>query len=239
MNKFSILILALFSFLSFAGEPNIVVFGDGESIVPSDEWTFSFEISIKEKTRDSLISQYNKIKEEAYKKLSALGVKEKELKTDGFAINPWSEWENNSNVKKGYMLSHHLNLKTEKFELINKIIIALSPIVGVSIGSMSHLLKSETHEKEMNKLYAKAYASAKIKIDAILSASDKKLKRIEYISEDLSSSPSPMLMLGNDRANSLTEKSSFAGNSGPNIQLSLIPLDLTLNMRLKVIASFE
>ncbi len=237
MKRLFLVCLILLSINSWAEDPSVIVFGDAEQSVLSDEWQLSLEISLKEKTRDGLITQYNKVKEEAYKKLAALGIKDEDIKTEGFALNPWYEWENNSNVKKGYQLSHNFSVKKDKFELMNKMVVAMTPIAGVNIGGMAHMLKSQTREKEMNKLYAKAYASAKTKVEAILSASDKKLKRIELISEDLTSSNRPIPLY--DRANMLEKSAMNAGGAGPSIQLSLIPLDINLSMKLKVIASFE
>lgn len=238
MKRLLLISLFLLSFVSFAEDSSsIVVFGEAENAVLSDEWQLSVEFSLKEKTRDSIITEYNKVKEEAYKKLKALGIKEDEIKTESFSLSPWYEWQNNSNVKKGYQLSHFVSIKKDKFQLMNKIVVALTPLQGTNIGGLSHMLKPKTREAEMNKLYAKAYDSAKVKVDALLSASGKKLKRIALISEDLSASNPPTPQY--DRVANMMNKSAMASGSGPNIELSLIPLDINLNMRLKVVATFE
>lgn len=238
--KKSIFLILLFCLLnlSYASDSgSIVVFGEAENSVLSDEWQLNLDFSMKERTRDNLIKEYNKVKEEVYKKLSSFGIKENDIKTQGFALNPWYEWENNSNVKKGYQLSHSISIKRDKFDVINKIIVALTPINGINIGYMSHMLKADTREKEMNKLYAKAYSSAMIKVQAILDASGKKLKRLEMISEDLNTSSHPMPMY--DKAMNMMSKAAPRGAEEANINLSLVPLDVNLSLNLKVVAAFE
>lgn len=239
MKKYIFLIASfLILNLAYASDTgNIVVFGEAENSVLSDEWQLNLEFAMKERTRDNLIKEYNKTKEEVYKKLSSFGIKEADIKTQGFALSPWYEWENNSNVKKGYQLSHSISLKRDKFEVMNKIIVALTPINGINIGYMAHMLKTETREKEMNKLYAKAYASAMTKIQALLDASGKKLKRIEMISEDLNNSTAPMPMY--DKAMNMMSKAAPRGAEEANINLSLVPLDVNLGLNLKVVAAFE
>ncbi len=239
MKKYLFLIATflIFNFAYASDTGSIVVFGEAQNSILSDEWQLNLEFSMKERTRDNLIKEYNKTKEEVYKKLSNFGIKESEIKTQGFALNPWYEWENNSNVKKGYQLSHQISIKRDKFEVMNKIIVALTPINGINIGYMAHMLKTDTRQNEMTKLYAKAYASAMTKVQALLDASGKKLKRLEMISEDLNSTSAPMPMY--DKAINMMSKSATRGSEEALINLSLIPLDVHLSLNLKVIAAFE
>lgn len=166
--------------------------------------------------------------------MKGIGVTKNDLKTENFSITVWQEWENRKHVKKGYQAIHGMKIVNNSIELIGKILSKTSRIRGLEVLSLHHELSFKTRQKELKTLYAQAFSSASSKITAILKAAGKRFHKYQMISEDVNervSVPHFRVSAGNIGA--------MKASRGPEISVSLVPLAIKLNTRLKVIGAFK
>ncbi len=222
---------ALFALQAQAIENTIIVFGEAKTEISADQWQVNLSIEVRKAKKELVNETYNLDKKTFFKRMSALGLKKSDIKSRNFSMSPWYEWKNGERLIKGFQLRHTFLIKNDKLNLIGKIISNISDLKTVSVKGIQHLLKESSKKKVLKGLYGQAFQDAKTKIDAILTASNKSLKGYRTISEDLYSQDYGRPMMKS------AMRSESHGSRQANI--SLVPMDIKLNTKLRVVAEFK
>jgi len=149
------------------------VIGTGEVTAVPDVAQTTFNIQERGATQEEARSAANTKQTQAIEELKKLGVKEEDIKTVGFYVNPNYEPDPISgstatdslslpvrqNAQNGYAANVTTNVKAENVETLNKAIDALTAI-GINVGGVEYTF--DDREKYVLEAQNKAIEQAKV-----------------------------------------------------------------------------
>lgn len=120
--------------------------------------------------------------------LIALGVPEANIKTVGYSLDRWSEYNKTleTYVDRGYQLSNSLRVVSYNVSLAGKIVNGAVANGANDVSGINFMLADATQKSLYNSLLQDAAASAKGKADAMASAAGVKIASLSSMSEGYS-----------------------------------------------------
>ena len=122
-----------------------------------------------------LTAQINDINNKLIAKLKELGIKEEDIKTTNYSINPRYAYENTPNIN-GYTARASLLVRTENFDLLNQILTEAAALGINDISGPNFIVKEK--DAAVAKARAEAIQKAKTKAQAIAQESGLSLGRL-------------------------------------------------------------
>ncbi len=183
--------------------------GEVEAVPNSHTTTYTIN---EEGTTEKEAQEKGNLKQtNAREVLKELGFEDKDIKTDGYYINPNYEiLPAGGSRESGFQINITTTVKSKDLDKINKAIDELVAI-GVQVGGVSSDFDSTNNEELKAKAREKAIISAKQKAEQLASAAGFKIGKIASIYESVPYSSGPMPMFA--------EKSAVALDAGAPTQI--------------------
>lgn len=232
MKKLYYLILLLLTLNSFnVMALSLIVQGNYQVEVESNQWVLGLSLSVKEKDQKTANREYQSAINELYAKLNQVQISKDKLMTIQYTTKPWVEWENNRKVTKGFEITQKAKVKLEKIKTLQSTINKISTLKYVNIDFVHHQLTDEKARSVRAELLQKAYQDALSKVKALSSISQKKLSHIEKVQEISDSEPDGPIY----RTAKLSLSQESVSSNGET-SVSLVPLPISLESSLSVTA---
>ncbi len=159
------------------------VVGEGKANAIPDTASADIGITVNQATVNNAQSQANQIINKISSDLKNLGVKEKDIKTTNYSINPNYNFEGGRQRIDGYTVSVNLEIKVTPIEKINQVIDTATKDGANSVGNIQFTLNDEEKTKLENQARKQAVDAAKQKAQSLAQASGIRLGRIINVSE--------------------------------------------------------
>jgi uncharacterized protein YggE len=231
--------LTFFLLIEYTGQAlaqtasGIEVVGEAETSELANLWVGHFSYETKKKSKDMIKKDYDRAKKRIYSLLDKNGIKNDQIKTSHFSINPWKEWRNRKSVDLGFALSQSFYFEIADLERLGKILSEVIEIEGVRMSQLEHKLSYKKRQQVLNTLFSQALKNARVKIDSILRAAGKTFDKYTLISEFLEPDRRGPPVFGAEMA--MADQSGGRGK-GPGFNISFAPLALKLKAKLRVVA---
>lgn len=181
LNKFTYFNISLTSNNSYN---SFEVIGVGKvTKIPNIAQT-TFTIEEKGETQENAKNAANSKQNQAIKKLEALGIQKKDIKTTGFFVSPNYEdattliYPPQPRTQKGYIANIATTVKSPDIDRINKAIDALTAL-GMNVGGVTYSYADQTAYQ--NEAQAKAIQDAKTQAESLAKVAGFKLGKIVTI----------------------------------------------------------
>lgn len=164
------------------------VSADSSKEVPPDKVEITFSV-VSRGTDPSAIQVENDAKlKQITSAIAALGVPAENIKTVGYSLDKWSEYNKTQEayVDKGYQLSNSLRVVSYDVSQAGKIVKGAVQNGANDVSGIQFSLADATQKKLYNSLLQDAAASAKGKADAMASAAGVKIASLSSMSEGYS-----------------------------------------------------
>lgn len=117
--------------------------------------------------------------------LKKLGVKENDIKTTNYSVNPEYDYQSQPFRINGYRVSTNYEVKILDFELVNDVLTAATDAGANVIGNISFEVNEETKTKLTQEAREKAVKLAKAKAEGLAKAAGITLGKIINVTESL------------------------------------------------------
>lgn len=170
--------------LSVVGEGKVDVTPDTAYI---DAGVTIEKVATAEQAQTKLSEQNNKI----VSAMKALGIPAENIKTSNFSISPNYVYDNGKNNTDGYIGNASITVKTEKIDLVGKVIAEATKAGATNVGGARFVVdKPETYREQARE---KAIANAKEQAQKIASTLGITLGRVTNIVESNAGSLPPIM----------------------------------------------
>lgn len=227
--------IALFLYTEFAGpipfsinsvtttkSDQFIVSAEGKATAIPDTASTNIGITVTQNTVASAQNQANQIINKISEDLKDLGVKEKDIKTINYSINPNYNFETGRQRIDGFTVSATLEVEVTPLEKINQVIDTATKDGANTISNVQFILNDNEKAKLESKARKEAVNSAKKKAKDLADASGVKLGRILNISETSFDGPRPIPFLEKSQAAIGGDQTSIEpGQSTISIQITL------------------
>ena len=183
--------------------------GEVEAVPNSHTTTYTIN---EEGTTEKEAQEKGNLKQASAKQvLKNLGFEDKDIKTDGYYINPNYEiLPSGGSRENGFQINITTTIKSKDLDKINKAIDELVAI-GVQVGGVSSDFDSANNDELKSKAREKAIIAARQKAEQLANAAGFKIGKIASIYESTPYSSGPMPMF--------SEKSAVALDAGAPTQI--------------------
>lgn len=168
------------------------VTGEGKVTVPPDIAVVSVGVQAQGPTVKAVQDQLNKNINAVSAAVKAAGVDPKDIKTQGYNINPTYNYGNGSQQITGYQASSNLTIKVRAIDKTNNVIDAATAAGANQVGGITFDVDDKTAAQ--NQARVLAVADAKSKAENAAKIAGFKLGNVINYSEDFGSAPRPIPM---------------------------------------------
>lgn len=204
-----VLLVGLFLYQKITGQSmmtgnnmygTFTVDGTGEIEAVPNSHTTTYTIDETGTTEKEAQEKGNAKQASAREALIKLGFADKDIKTDGYYINPnWEISPLGTSRENGFQINITTTIKSKELDRINK---ALDELValGVQVGGVSSNFDNENNEELKSQARKKAVENAKMKAEELAKAGGFKVGKIASIYESVPYSPAPYPMMAEKSA---------------------------------------
>lgn len=172
------------------------VTGEGKASVTPDKGRLTLGVRVVGATAQSVKDQMNVMINKVTEAVFALGVSDKDVKTENYSINPTYDYSGSSNPKiTGYSSSTNLSVTVQDIAKVNSIIDAATAAGANQVGGVQFDNKDTTEAE--TEARQKAVAEAKAKAEQAAKAVGFKLGKVINYSENNTGMPGYRSMLLN------------------------------------------
>lgn len=123
--------------------------------------------------------------------VKAFGVKDEDIQTSNYSINPQYDWTDNRQVLRGYQVSQQLSVKIRDLDKIGDILAKAGELGSNQVGGVSFEVDDTVALQKQAR--EKAIADAKEKAGVLAKSLGVQLGKVVSFSEDSGSYPVPMM----------------------------------------------
>lgn len=164
------------------GEP-MMVSDTGKVAVIPDIAKVSLGIEKQGQTLKQVQSEVNTTSKKLTDSLKKLGVKDNDIKTTNYSVNPEYDYQSQPFRINGYRVSTNYEVKILDFELVNDVLTAATDAGANVIGNISFEVNEETKTKLTQEAREKAVKLAKSKAEGLAKAAGITLGKIINVTE--------------------------------------------------------
>lgn len=130
---------------------------DGTAEVKALPDEVSVYLNIREKNASAQVAKDRvaEITDTLQTELIKMGIEQKNIQLENYNVYPWTEWINNRNVDKGFIVEQGIVVKTNNFDKVSGIIDE-----AINAGAMVSYVNSELSEQKVNEFKAQALEQA-------------------------------------------------------------------------------
>ena len=151
--------------------------------------------------------------------VKGFGVKDDDIQTSNYSINPQYDWTDGRQILRGYQVSQQLSIKVRDLEKIGDIIAKAGELGSNQVGGVGFEVDDTTALQKQAR--DKAIADAKEKASVLAKSLGMHLGKAVSFSEDSGSYPVPMMY------NSYDKVAMEAGSSAPSPDIQTGSLDVS------------
>lgn len=170
------------------------VVGEGKATAVPDTASVEIGITVNQNTVAGAQNQANEIINKISSDLKNLGVKEKDIKTTNYSINPNYNFESGKQQVNGYNVSVNLSVKVSPLEKINQVIDIATKDGANNVGGVQFTVNDELKSKLEDQARKQAVDNAKKKAQSLASASGIRLGKIINVAES-NQAPQPIAFM--------------------------------------------
>ncbi len=165
----------------------------GKVTVQPDIASINVGIQVNGSTVKATKEQINSVITKVSSEIKQLGVKEEDIQTTNYNINPEYDYSGGTQKIKGYSASTNLYVKVKQIDKVNQVIDAATSNGANQVGGINFELDDKA--KAQNEARTKAVAEAKQKAEDAAKIAGFKLGRIVNYSENLGGSLIPIPLM--------------------------------------------
>lgn len=165
------------------------VSGEGEAAATADTARVSLGVTKTAATAELAKNEMNNIANKLISDLKNLGIKETDIKTSNFSVNPNYDYAKGTQTITGYTASQNLDVKTQTVDLANKAIDTATQDGANNIGGVSFTLDDQDKAALEERARNIAIKDAKEKAGSIARAAGIRLGKIVNIQVNSPSQP--------------------------------------------------
>lgn len=192
------------------------VSGEGEATAIPDTAQITMGVSKKASTVEQAQEEVNTIINQIKADLTNLGIKEEDIKTTNYSVNPNYDYTAGREQINGYNVNADLRARIESVDTANQAIDAATKAGATNVGNVQFILDDETKATLEDEARKEAIEKAKMKAESLSSAAGIKLGRIIDVQENTDGAVAPFepVAMNLDRAGGGMEKTEL--NPGEN-----------------------
>ena len=170
---------------------NFSVQGTGEVTAIPDTAMLNLGVSKTANTVDAAQKQVNDVINTLTTNLKALGIDEKDIKTDNYSVNPNYDYSNGSQTITGYVVNADMQVKITPIDKANAAIDAATKAGATNVGNVQFVVNDAKQKDLENQARKEAIDAAKEKEQSISQASGIRLGRIIDVQENNGAAAQP------------------------------------------------
>jgi uncharacterized protein YggE len=202
----------------------IFVSGEGRTYAKPDIAKVSLGVQTKGFKSQEVVIQNNEKMNAIIKSIKELEVKEKDIQTTVYSLNPVYDYTENGRIFRGYSLDQQIEVKIRNFDNIGAVLDKAGAGGANIIGDLNFTV--DDMEKLRSEARAKAIAQAKEKANNLIGQAGLKIKKLVNISEGYSPTP---IFLQQGYGSSMMEKSNV-----PQIEAGQMEINMTVTLTYSV-----
>lgn len=169
------------------------VTGESEIAVVPDNAQVTLGIRVTDAKVANAQQKVNQVMNDLKTKLKALGVDEKDIKTQDYSVYPNYDWSSGTQRTNGYVVSASARVNVRQFDKINDIIDTSTAAGITEAGQVNFTLSDEKEEEVRKQAREEAIEKAKKNAEELAGLAGMRLGKIVNIYENNFGSPVPML----------------------------------------------
>ncbi len=166
--------------------------GTGEATAVPDTALLNFGVNKQAATVESAKNEVNKIINKITDDLKRLGVKETNIKTTNFSVNPNYDYSFGNQLLKGYTVDANIEVKITPIEKANQAIDIATKDGATQVGGIQFTLDDDKQKTLENQARKEAIKQAKEKAESISHEAGIRLGRIVDVQENGGGYPEPI-----------------------------------------------
>ncbi len=187
----AVAIVLIVGYFIYSGTPEVSAMGQASLQVQPDEISVYVQIETKNATLQDAQKANSEIREKVLENLLAMEIDEENIQFSNYQSYPWSEWNGNKYLEKGYIVSQQIIVKASEFKQAPRIVDK-----AIEAGALVQSISLELSDEKQNEYKAQALKAAsenaKEKAEAIAEGQGKNIGRLLSIeSSDFNYVPYP------------------------------------------------
>lgn len=168
--------------------------GTGEVTAVPETALLNMGVSKQAASVEEAQTQVNEVVNQITKKMKALGVEEKNIKTVNYSVNPNYDYTGGSQRINGYMVNADVQVKIKPVDKANQAIDAATKAGATNVGNVQFVLDDEKRAELEDQARQEAITKAKAKAESIAKTSGIRLGKLINVQESVSGAQPPMPM---------------------------------------------
>ena len=168
------------------------VTGEGSATAIPNVAQVNLGITINKPSVSAAQEEANQVINSITKSLKDNGVKDENIKTQNYSVNPQYDFRNSGRTLIGYTVSANLRVKITDFAKLNQAIDSAVSLGANQVGGITFTLSDQSREQAEEQARIEAVAKAKQKAQSLSRAAGVKLGRIVNIQENAFRQPPPI-----------------------------------------------
>jgi len=168
------------------------VSGTGEATAVPDTAMINLGVSKEASTVTAAQNQVNEIINKITDDLKKLGVKEEDIKTTNYSVNPNYDYTLGKRTPNGYTVNASIEIKIKPIEKANQAIDIATADGANQVGGVNFVLNDSEQKELENEARIEAVKKAKEKAKSLANAAGIKLGKVIDVQENASGYPRPI-----------------------------------------------
>jgi uncharacterized protein YggE len=160
--------------ITFTKAATLSADGSAEIKALPDEVSVYLRVTQKNASAEAARDRAAEITDELQTQLIKLGIAQKDIQLENYNVYAWTEWINNRNMDKGFVVEQGIVVKTADFGKVSGIVDA-----AINAGALVSYINSELSEQKVNDFKAQALEqaakNARIKAESVASGLGKRI----------------------------------------------------------------
>jgi len=160
--------------ITFSKAATLSADGTAEIKALPDEVSVNLRVTAKNASAQVAKDKVSEITDKLQTELIKMGIEQKDIQLENYNVYPWSEWINNRNVDKGFVVEQGIVVKTTNFDKVSGVIDA-----AIDAGALVSYINAELSEQKVNDYKAQALEqaakNARVKAESVASGLGKRI----------------------------------------------------------------